>query len=345
MSLCVHSVRLLRNLGGAMSLVTPKLYPMVDLDGLDLAEVDGTRAPGIYNKISSNLTQDNIEIFYNWYFANIILAPYRVSIDTTTPNQFLINGVILVKSDDTISITGHIYIPVIESLSVTENGTYNVPSGIDGYGPVVVDVPTIPPVLVELNVDENGTYLPDTGQDGFSKVIVDVPIPVPVLETLSVDTNGTYNPGEGVDGFSQVVVNVPQPVPLYPYVTPDYMGLSYAYIAINGGFYANDANTACIGYFPVTPGTYVGFAGNNISNRLRIHYYSDKTYSDFEAYAINPHTNTDVYWCTENITGQSDLSGNDLLRRFFFTVSQAGEVLIATSNVSVVNPPFLFKIS
>lgn len=32
--------------------------------------------------------------------------------------------------------------PVIEELTVTENGTYTVPSGTDGYNPVVVNVPT-----------------------------------------------------------------------------------------------------------------------------------------------------------------------------------------------------------
>ena len=31
--------------------------------------------------------------------------------------------------------------PVIQSLTVTENGKYDVPNGIDGYGPVIVNVP------------------------------------------------------------------------------------------------------------------------------------------------------------------------------------------------------------
>ena len=36
--------------------------------------------------------------------------------------------------------------PVIEALSVTANGTYTAPSGVDGYSPVTVNVPsqTIP---------------------------------------------------------------------------------------------------------------------------------------------------------------------------------------------------------
>ena len=32
--------------------------------------------------------------------------------------------------------------PVIQSLSVTANGTYNAPSGVDGYSPVTVNVPS-----------------------------------------------------------------------------------------------------------------------------------------------------------------------------------------------------------
>lgn len=32
--------------------------------------------------------------------------------------------------------------PVINSLSVTENGTYTAPSGVDGYSPITVNVPT-----------------------------------------------------------------------------------------------------------------------------------------------------------------------------------------------------------
>ena len=32
--------------------------------------------------------------------------------------------------------------PVIEALSVTTNGTYTAPSGVDGYSPVTVNVPS-----------------------------------------------------------------------------------------------------------------------------------------------------------------------------------------------------------
>lgn len=95
---------------------------------------------------------------------------------------------------------------VINSLSVTENGTYTAPAGVDGYNPVEVNVPT--PVLTTLNATENGTYYPEEGVTGFNEVNVEVPDVPPVLETLNVTANGTYTPEEGVDGFNVVNVNV-----------------------------------------------------------------------------------------------------------------------------------------
>ncbi len=44
---------------------------------------------------------------------------------------------------------------VIEPLSVTENGTYTAPSGVDGYDPVTVNVPQ---PSGSINITENGTH-------------------------------------------------------------------------------------------------------------------------------------------------------------------------------------------
>ena len=101
--------------------------------------------------------------------------------------------------------------PVIRSLSVTENGTYTAPDGVDGYSPVVVEVPEKEPVTQELNVTQNGEYVPGSGVDGYSKVKVNVPDIPPVLDTLEVTENGTYNAPSGIDGYSSVVVDVPAP--------------------------------------------------------------------------------------------------------------------------------------
>ena len=58
----------------------------------------------------------------------------------------------------------------VESLAVTENGTYSAPSG-KAYSPVTVNVQ---PELEPLSVTENGAYTPETGVDGFSSVSVNV---------------------------------------------------------------------------------------------------------------------------------------------------------------------------
>ena len=130
--------------------------------------------------------------------------------------------------------------PVVESLSVTENGIYNAPSGVDGYNPVDVHVPQREPVLDSLSVTDNGTYTPSVGVDGYNSVSVNVPkehhnvtsksitangtynsdgddvwneVSVnvfPKLETLNATDNGTYTPSAGKDGFDSVEVNVPK---------------------------------------------------------------------------------------------------------------------------------------
>ena len=64
--------------------------------------------------------------------------------------------------------------PVIESLEITENGTYTAPEGVDGYNPVVVAVPAPEIKLQDKTITENGEYTADSGFDGLGKVTVEV---------------------------------------------------------------------------------------------------------------------------------------------------------------------------
>lgn len=125
--------------------------------------------------------------------------------------------------------------PVIEEKTITSNGDYTAPTGVDGYSPIHVQVP--PPNLTELNVSSNGTFQPSGSVDGYNKVVVSVPEPtygtlevtqngtyiptavdgynrvdvdvVPNLEVKEINENGTYIPSEGYDGFQRVIVDVP----------------------------------------------------------------------------------------------------------------------------------------
>lgn len=158
--------------------MTPVQFKMVDLGGIDLVEIDGTAVPGIYNKILGAYNTCRVAILCNWFFAGILLPPAHVLI-TMDDDVLMINDVISVESDDVVSIPGLTPSVVIEALTVTENDTYTPGPGVDGFSPVVVDVPG--PVLVQLTATENATYLPETGEDGFSSVIVNVPREYPVL--------------------------------------------------------------------------------------------------------------------------------------------------------------------
>ena len=111
------------------------------------------------------------------------------------------------------SIAGNIKLlgaqPVIESKSITENGTYTAPEGVDGYSPITVNVPIPTPVIQSKSITENGTYTAPEGVDGYSPVTVNVPQrPEPVIQSKSITENGTYTAPEGVDGYSPITVNV-----------------------------------------------------------------------------------------------------------------------------------------
>lgn len=97
--------------------------------------------------------------------------------------------------------------PIIEPLSVTENGTYTAPNGVDGYSPIEVNVP-IPDGYIKpngtLNIDKNGTY--DVTEK--ASAVVSIPEREITLQNKTVETNGTYTADEGYDGLGQVTVNV-----------------------------------------------------------------------------------------------------------------------------------------
>ncbi len=97
--------------------------------------------------------------------------------------------------------------PIIEPLSVTENGTYTAPNGVDGFSPVNVNVP-IPDGYIKpsgtLNIAKNGTY--DVTEK--ASAVVSIPEKEIVLQNKTIESNGTYSADEGYDGLGQVTVNV-----------------------------------------------------------------------------------------------------------------------------------------
>lgn len=108
---------------------------------------------------------------------------------------------------------------VIESKNINANGTYTAPTGVDGYSPVVVNVPNSYSASDEgkvvdngalvaqtsRTIDENGTY--DTTLN--NEVVVDVQGGSATLISKTITQNGTYNAeDDDADGYSEVTVDV-----------------------------------------------------------------------------------------------------------------------------------------
>lgn len=79
-------------------------------------------------------------------------------------------------ADAISSISGGGSTPTINSLSVTENGTYTAPSGVDGYSPVTVNVPqgTTPTGTKQISITENGTTIEDVTNYANAEITVNV---------------------------------------------------------------------------------------------------------------------------------------------------------------------------
>ena len=132
----------------------------------------------------------------------------------------------------------------------TANGQYSIatPDGYDGISDVnlTVNVPSREPVLNSLSVTDNGTYTPESGVDGYNSVSVNVPKEHHNVTSKSITANGTYN-SEGDDVWNEVSVNVPEKTfnkasltkeytsnGQYSIATPDgYDGISDVNITVN----------------------------------------------------------------------------------------------------------------
>lgn len=128
----------------------PDKFDMVDMEGIDLLEVQGETIPGLYNKLVESITLCRYQCVYNWAFNGILIPPTYVEMEERSDGVWINEGV-MVDEEDVVHIASiepepptppTPVEPVIQSLSVTSNGTYTVPSGVDGFNPVSVNVPS-----------------------------------------------------------------------------------------------------------------------------------------------------------------------------------------------------------
>lgn len=167
--------------------MTPVQFKMVDLDGIDLAEINGTEVPGIYNKILGAYNTCRVAILCNWFFAGILLPPAHVLI-TMQDTTLVINDSILVSSDDRVYLQGVVPQPVLSELTARYNGVFTPSSGVDGFSKVIVEVPM--PTIESITITENGVYEHNFG--GFNPVTVNVPSVSEIITPIHTDANNGY---------------------------------------------------------------------------------------------------------------------------------------------------------
>lgn len=189
--------------------------PKTGVDGFDIVEVNIPKE--IHNVTSKSITANGV---YNsdgndvWNEVSVNV-PQKTFNKTSLTKEYTANGQYSIAtpdgydgiSDVSVNVNVPSREPVLESLSVIDNGTYTPSVGVDGYNSVEVNVPKEHHNVVSKSITANGTYN-STGDEVWNRVDVNVPSREPVLETLNITENGTYTPSSGVDGYNSVTVNV-----------------------------------------------------------------------------------------------------------------------------------------
>ena len=164
-------------------------FNMISMDGIDIVESQGVEVEGLYNKLLEGIAVCRYQILYNWYFANIVIPPTTVEL-VNDGDSISINGFISIDSNDIVRVHSLERPSVINPISISQNGEYSAPDGVDGYNPVQVNVESPQPTLIPLRATENRIYSPsDFNADGFSAVTVEVN--PPEKEAIHIWTHST----------------------------------------------------------------------------------------------------------------------------------------------------------
>lgn len=91
---------------------------------------------------------------------------------------------------------------VIESKSITENGTYTAPSGVDGYSPITVDVPNSYAAADEGKVVSSGALVAQGSDTVTENGTVDTTLISSLVVNVSGGGGGGLPLGIAVGGFA-----------------------------------------------------------------------------------------------------------------------------------------------
>lgn len=171
------------------------------------------------------------------------------------------------------------------------------------------------------------------------------------LNIYPLDAEGNFMIPENTTGYTAVTTEkkqtlhtLVQDIPSLISVPIDYQGLSYSYINANRTFWQDPDKKYWTTFIPLTSGQKVGFCiGETVSNRLRAVFFQGKVYNDFQQYVTQPASSqTQIYTGNVNIIG-TELSGDGLLKRFYYTAPSDGELVVMTSNNGTSAPLHVWR--
>ena len=177
------------------------------------------------------------------------------------------------------------------------------------------------------------------------------------LNLYPLDAEGNFMIPEDTTGYTavttekkQILPTLVQDIPSLISVPIDYQGLSYSFIYINNpSFFYQETETNkafWMTFIPLTFGETVGFCqGKTVGNKFRAAFFRGKTYSDFQQYVTQPAASSQkvIYTNGVNISGTTELSGDGLLKRFYYTAPSDGELIVMTSAASESAPIHIWR--
>ena len=177
------------------------------------------------------------------------------------------------------------------------------------------------------------------------------------LNIYPLDAEGNFMIPEDTTGYTVVTTEKKQTLPTLVQDIPslisvpiDYQGLSYSFIYINNpSFFYQETETNkafWMTFIPLTFGETVGFCqGKTVGNKFRAAFFRGKTYSDFQQYVTQPAASSQkvIYTNGVNISGTTELSGDGLLKRFYYTAPSDGELIVMTSAASESAPIHIWR--